>query len=184
MPGAIVHQLPASALRPLLSSQIIGDLVLMIPGEVAATGSRLRSCLAEWRCGGLADGRAEQWACQLDQRSPSVPADGALLVRMDPGSIPVPSSCLVPRGLTLVLPTGMAPRCLAGRDQARGRHHSSSQTSDPSCLWGEEEDGAESSCSSNLHPDLFKAGTKLLSAVRNTCSHGFLGASPSPKMIP
>lgn len=44
--------LPLLARDPLLSSQIIGGLALMIPGEMAAAGSQLRSGLAEGRAGG------------------------------------------------------------------------------------------------------------------------------------
>jgi len=153
----------------------------MIPGEVTATGSQLCSCLAEWQCGGLANRRAERWACQLGQRSTSVHTHGVLLVRKDPGSIPVPSSCLVPAVTVLVLPAGTTPRCFTGRHRAGRRHWSSFQHSNPSCL--EEEEDAESSASRNLQTDLLKACTNLCFTLRTTCNHGFPGASPCPDMV-
>lgn len=57
-PHAILLQTPTSGLCPLFSSQVIGDLVLPIPGEIGAAESQLHSRLAEQQCRGLADGRA------------------------------------------------------------------------------------------------------------------------------
>lgn len=131
----------ASGLWPLLSFQIIEGVVRV------CNDPRWGGC--HWEPAPLLLGRVvvqranrwESWvAGRLVASAPAcVCACGALFVWIDPDSILVPSSCLVPRVTALVLPTGTDYRCLAGR---------SSHTSCP----GEEEKGAEKQFLKQLAP--------------------------------